>query len=261
MYSELRIALCQMELSWEDAEENFRRVEKLAEASGESWDLLILPEMFSTGFTMKPESLPPRIGEQTLDWMKDFARKSGAAVTGSTVYKTADGFFNRLLFVDPGQPEVLIYDKRHLFTLAGEQHHYRPGKELLLLEYKGFRLCPLICYDLRFPVWSRNVSGYDLLLYVANWPVPRIQAWDLLLRARAIENMAYCVGVNRIGSDEGGHEYSGHSVLIDPLGNVVQQLEGEEIKAFTLKKNTLSDLRTRLRFLDDRDHFRLLDPS
>jgi predicted amidohydrolase len=259
MNSELRIALCQMELSWEDAEQNFRRVEELAEASGESWDILILPEMFSTGFTMKPEILPPRVGEKTLDWMKGFARSSGAAITGSTVYRTADGFVNRLLFVDPNDDEVRIYDKRHLFTLAGEQHHYVPGEELLILDYKGFRICPLICYDLRFPVWSRNVSGYDLLLYVANWPVPRIQAWDVLLRARAIENMAYCAGVNRIGSDEGGHQYSGHSVMVDPLGNVIRQLEGEEIRVFTLEKNILNDLRSRLRFLDDRDHFTLLD--
>lgn len=251
----LRLGLCQMELSWEDPAENFKRIERLVGQSETEFDLLVLPEMFSTGYTMKPEGLPRDIGERTLEWMKSFSRRAGVSVTGSSVCKEGVAYFNRLWFVSPEEDRVHTYDKRHLFTLAGEHHHYQAGKALTLIEFRGFRILPLICYDLRFPVWSRNTMDYDLLLYVANWPQPRIQAWDMLLRARAIENMAYCAGVNRIGDDDGGYQYPGHSALIDPLGGLQVRVEGETIAVAEIRRSMIQDSREKLRFLEDRDRF------
>jgi len=257
MAEHLRLALCQMELVWEDPESNFRAVEDILDDSGEEWDLLILPEMFSTGYTMNPRNLCDGVGLQTEQWIKDLSRRYGGAVTGSTVYHTENGFTNRLIFADPDLDVQYRYDKRHLFTLAGEHREYVGGREQLLVNFRGWRIFPLICYDLRFPVWSRNTLDYDLLLYVANWPMARISAWDVLLRARAIENMAYCAGVNRIGKDGGGYEYPGHSALIDPLGRVEIMAEGQELVVEKIAKSTLKSLRDKFRFLDDRDRFDL----
>jgi omega-amidase len=171
--------------------------------------------------------------------------------------KKRTNFFNRLFFVHPNGV-TKSYDKKHTFTLAGEDQAYEAGKEKLILEYKGFKICPLICYDLRFPVWSRNVEDYDVLIYVANWPKTRITAWDTLLKARAIENMAYCIGVNRVGLDGADFEYTGHSAVYDVLGEQLAYSEKEEILYATLDKAHIQDTRKQLRFLEDRDSFNLI---
>jgi predicted amidohydrolase len=166
-------------------------------------------------------------------------------------------YYNRLFFVKPDRT-FKCYDKKHTFTLAGEHLKYAAGKERLLISYKGFTICPLICYDLRFPVWARNTDNYDVLLYVANWPKPRIAAWDALLQARAIENMAYCVGVNRVGKDANGHDYTGHSAVYDPLGERLVYSESDTELYVDLNKKVIDNSRTKLRFLEDRDPFTLL---
>jgi len=257
MATELEIALVQSSLSWEDPEANRKLLAGKIAAVAESTDLICLPEMFSTGFTMHPSNIKITEGPQTLAWMKELAGKRDAAICGSVVFQDGDMYYNRLLFVCPGG-EVYTYDKRHTFTLAGENKVYAAGRSKLLLSFRGFRICPLICYDLRFPVWSRNVEGYDLLLYVANWPARRILAWDTLLRARAIENMAYCAGVNRIGTDSNGHSYNGHSAVYDSLGARVAYSDEETILYARLNLESLQESRDALKFLDDRDNFTLV---
>jgi omega-amidase len=181
------------------------------------------------------------------------AKKS--AITGSLVIKENNNFYNRLLFVFPSG-EIQFYDKRHLFTLAGEDEIYTAGKDKLIVEYKGWRICPLICYDLRFPVFARNVEEYDLLLYVANWPKIRINAWDALLKARAIENMSYTIGVNRIGEDDNKFEYNGHSQVVDYLGNhLLEPVETNTVLILELNKAELLLARKKFNFLNDQDKF------
>jgi predicted amidohydrolase len=182
-----------------------------------------------------------------------------SAITGSMIIKENNNYYNRLLFVFPSGV-IQYYDKRHLFSLAGEDAIYTKGKHRLIVEYKGFRICPLICYDLRFPVYSRNTEDYDLLIYVANWPETRIVAWDTLLKARAIENMCYVIGVNRIGEDHNKHKYVGHSQVVDCLGNyLVEPMEIEGVFISILDKEEMHETRKKLSFLNDRDAFTVLD--
>jgi predicted amidohydrolase len=257
MEGQLHLALLQAPLVWEDPVANrvvFANIIK--ELPGET-ELIILPEMFTSGFTMNPSSLDDTEGPKTLEWMQLQASSAGAAICGSIVFAEGKKYFNRLFFVYP-DGHFRTYDKRHTFTLAGEDKVYTAGKEKCVLEYKGFRICPMICYDLRFPVWSRNTADYDMIIYVANWPAPRLLAWDTLLRARAIENMAYCAGVNRIGTDDLGHVYAGHSAVYDSLGEVVAFSEEEGVLFACVKKEHLKKTRGKLRFLDDRDTFNLV---
>lgn len=256
MRNELKIALVQSHLLWENPAANRDMFSKKIEEIPEAVDLIILPEMFTTGFTMKPNSIDSLEGSETLSWMQNTAKKKSSAITGSVSFSEKNTFFNRLFFVYPNG-EYEFYDKRHTFTLAGEHKIYKRGTKKVILEYLGFKICPMVCYDLRFPVWARNVEDYDLLFYVANWPKPRIAAWDALLKARAIENMAYCIGVNRVGLDGLGHEYPGHSGVYDVLGNQVAYSEKEEIVYATLSKEHIVNYRNKLKFLDDRDEFNL----
>jgi len=219
-------------------------------------DLVILPEMFTTGFTMAPGNIDPCEGPKTLEWMKELAERGQRALVGSVAVADGEDHFNRMYFVHPGG-RVDVYDKRHCFTLAGEKEVYRAGREKIIVDYRGFKFCPLICYDLRFPVWARNVEDYDALIYVANWPAPRIAAWDTLLRARAIENMAYCIGVNRVGDDPNGHVYPRHSAVYDMLGHPLAHGKGEGALYAELKRGPLEETRGKLRFLEDRDSFSL----
>jgi len=257
MAQELKIALIQSHLLWENPKANRDMFSEKMATIPTDVDLIILPEMFTTGFTMNPSTIDASQGEKTLEWMKDWAAKKDAAICGSIVFTENDINFNRLFFVLPNGA-IFHYDKKHTFTLAGEDEVYKAGNLKPILEYKDFKICPLICYDLRFPVWARNVENYDALIYVANWPKPRINAWDTLLRARAIENMAYCIGVNRVGLDGLGHEYSGHSAVYDVLGNQMTYSEKEEILYATLSKDHIKSTRNKLRFLEDRDPFNLL---
>ena len=216
----MKVALIQSSLFWENPIANRNHFGEKINAIFEEVDLIVLPEMFATGFTMNPEIVSETMEGETIQWMQSFAKAKNSAITGSIVIKENDNFYNRLVFVFPSG-EIEFYDKRHLFTLAGEDKIYTAGHNKLIVEYKGWKICPLICYDLRFPVFSRNTENYDLLIYVANWPKTRINAWDALLKARAIENMSYTIGVNRIGEDDNGFHYNGHSQVVDFFGDYI----------------------------------------
>ena len=257
MSKELSIALIQTSLAWQDPEKNRNTFSKAIRAMASPVDLVVLPEMFTTGFTMTPEALDQTEGSKTLEWMVANAKNHNVAIIGSIPFFEKAKYTNRLFFVEPNG-QYHYYDKKHTFTLAGEDIVYKSGKERLIVNYLGFKICPMICYDLRFPVWARNKGDYDVLLYVANWPKPRISAWDTLLKARAIENMAYCVGVNRIGTDANDHVYCGHSAVYDCLGEPLVFSEEDDILITSLSKDHIVDTRKKLRFLEDRDAFTLL---
>lgn len=256
MATTLDIALVQTTLAWHRPEENRQHFEGIIGSIDRPADLIVLPEMFTTGFTMSPSEIAHEEGPITVAWMKSLAANKNAAIVGSIPFYENEAYTNRLFFAEPNG-SVYHYDKRHTFTLAGEHRSYAKGTDRVLIDFRGFRICPMICYDLRFPVWARNTEAYDLLLYVANWPKPRIAAWDTLLRARAIENMAYCLGVNRIGTDNNGHEYVGHSACYDPLGKQMVFSDAEEVLFARLDKSEVKNVRDQLRFLDDRDAFTL----
>ncbi|MGL2965530.1 amidohydrolase [Flavobacterium sp. XGLA_31] len=253
----MKIALVQTSLAWENPVENRSHLSQKIMGFMEEVDLIILPEMFSSGFTMDPKAVAETMQGETVLWLQHLAKARNCALTGSLVIEENGSYYNRLLFVFPNG-EIKTYDKRHLFTLAGEHQFYTAGTEKLIVEYKGFRICPLVCYDLRFPVFARNVEDYDLLLFVANWPKPRISAWDILLKARAVENMCYTVGVNRIGSDHNKHQYIGHSQVVDFLGNyLLEPQEADAVFIVELDKAKLMETRNKLAFLNDRDHFKM----
>lgn len=255
----MKISLVQTSLTWENAEANRNNFERLVNDIEGYTDIIVLPEMFATGFTMKPQLVAEPMDGETVSWMKEMAVAKDCAVTGSLVIEENGNYYNRLLFVLP-DGEIKHYDKRHLFSLAGEDKAYSAGTERLILEYRGWKICTLVCYDLRFPVFSRNTEAFDLLLYVANWPSPRLVAWDSLLKARAIENMCYVAGVNRIGQDSNGHEYPGHSQLFDCLGaSVIEPSAAEGVFTITLDKESMLETRKKLGFLNDRDRFTVLD--
>jgi predicted amidohydrolase len=259
----LNITLIQSELYWEDIDANLSMFEEqIWQLNGPS-DMIILPEMFSTGFTMKPQHVAEPMNSKTFRWMKLMASQQQALVVGSYVVKENNQFYNRLFCVEP-DGTFSYYDKKHLFTLAGEDQCYTPGVRKVVVEWKGWRILPLVCYDLRFPVWSRSriiedrTYEYDLLVYVANWPVPRIAAWDTLLKARAIENIAFSVGVNRAGKDENGLHYPGHSAVYDYTGSKLLSMKDKVgIKTVTIKKDLLEEFRTHFPFQEDADNFQL----
>ncbi|MFN8394344.1 MAG: amidohydrolase [Bacteroidia bacterium] len=261
----LRVCLVQMDLAWENPQENWSRAANMLHGQEGKHDLIILPEMFSTGFTMKPQGIAePAADGDTLAWMQHLANKMDAVVVGSVVVEEAGGYYNRLMVVNHAGL-VLKYDKRHLFRMAGEHEVYRAGAELQVFSLNGWRICPMVCYDLRFPVWSRNGMNpegrmwYDLLLYVANWPERRVAHWKALLQARAIENQAYVAGVNRAGTDGNEIDYSGDSLLFAALG---QQLGhgGREATLITaeLDWDSLAAYREKFPAWADADQFELL---
>ena len=256
MQNELKIALVQSNLVWENPKQNRIDFKTKIDAISEPVDIIILPEMFSSGFTMNAKDVAESMTGDTINWMKDLAKHKNAAITGSLVIEDNGNYFNRLLFIHPNG-DAAHYDKRHTFTLAGEHNVYKAGQDNIIIAYKGWHIKPLICYDLRFPVWARNVERYDLVYYVANWPKVRISAWDTLLKARAIENMSYCIGVNRVGLDGNNYEYTGHSAAYDVLGERMDSIPvGQDtIEIVTLKKDHISRYREKLGFLEDQDTF------
>lgn len=255
----LEVSIIQTNLDWESPAQNLERFDHLLAGLESGIDLVILPEMFTSGFSMNATTLAQPMDGPSVDWMVQRARSLDVALCGSLIISEAGNFYNRLLFVYP-DGTYKHYDKRHTFTLAGEHKVYTAGKERLVIEYKGWRICPLICYDLRFPVWSRNTEGYELLIYTANWPDKRIAAWDTLLQARAIENMSYCIGVNRVGRDGNDHLYTGHSAVYNGLGVKLSKNNSESswMETVELSKTRLAELRDRLQFLEDRDNFNLV---
>lgn len=258
MTDKLKVTIVQSDLHWEDINKNLTMFSEKLQDLEEKTDLIILPEMFTTGFSMTPHHLAEKSDGRSLSWMKTQAKRINAAILGSIIIKEENKYFNRMYFVFPsGSYEQ--YDKRHTFTLSKENEHYSEGTEKLIVEYKGWKICPLICYDLRFPVWARNVEQYDVLIYNANWPKTRTLAWDTLLRARAIENMAYCIGVNRVGQDANKNEYIGHSAVYDVLGSQISRTDFEEefIQTIELSKEHVVSNRTHFQFLNDMDSFRI----
>jgi omega-amidase len=254
----MKIALIQASLLWENPKQNRNYFEGKINAISENVDLIVLPEMFTSGFSMNPKAVAEPMQGETILWLQALTKAKNSAITGSVVIQENGKFYNRLVFVFPSG-EVKTYDKKHLFTLAGEDKIYTSGTEKIIIEYKGFKICPLICYDLRFPVFARNTEEYDALIYVANWPKPRINAWDALLKARAIENMCYTIGVNRIGEDPNKHIYPGHSQAIDFLGNfLIEPQETEGVFITNLDKTILLETRQKFGFLNDRDGFKMV---
>lgn len=253
----LSVTLLQCSLVWHDPVANRAALEEQLFNLPEPTDLIVLPEMFTTGFTMEAAAVaePPRL--TTHRWMQQMAAQTNAVVTGSYVVREGENYFNRLLWMQP-DGQFRTYDKRHLFRMAGEDEIYTSGTERPVLDWRGWRICPLICYDLRFPVWSRNTPlAYDLLLYVANWPAVRQRPWDTLLQARAIENLSYVIGVNRVGDDGKGHHYGGGSALIDFKGDVLfQHYETPIVHQQTLSLDDLRAFRERFPAHRDADLFK-----
>ncbi len=258
MGNNLKIALIQSDLVWENPKQNRNNFSDKINAINQEVDLIILPEMFTTGFTMNASSVVEMMQGGTVKWMQEIAIKKNTAITGSIIISEDNKYYNRLIFVHPSS-KIEIYNKRHTFTLAREDKVFTAGKERLIVNYKGWKICPLICYDLRFPVWARNTENFDVLLYVANWPKPRIHAWNNLLQARAIENMCYCIGVNRVGLDVNNYEYSGNSAAYDVLGREISKIDPykEQTEIVVLDKNHIKVNREKLQFLNDRDEFNL----
>jgi omega-amidase len=251
----MKIAIIQSDLVWENPTANRNHFEEKINTITEAIDLIVLPEMFSTGFTMNPSVVAETMNGETVQWMQQLAKNKQLAITGSLVIEENGKYYNRMLFVFP-DGVIQKYDKRHLFSLAKEEMVFTAGKHKIIVDYKDWKICLQICYDLRFPVFARNVENYDLLLYVASWPKPRINAWDILLRARAVENLCYTVGVNRVGTDANQLEYVGHSQIVDYLGNYsVEPFENETIKIISLDKDAMMETRNRLNFLNDKDAF------
>lgn len=256
MENKLRITLLQTDLVWQEPLTNRKILENKIKKINSEVDLIILPEMFTTGFTMDAKSNSQTMEGESVSWLKQMATQCNTAICGSLIIEEKQNYYNRLVFVYP-DATLSYYDKRHTFTLAGEDKVYSAGTKKLVLEFKGWKICPLICYDLRFPVWSRNTENWDILIYVANWPDQRILAWDALLRARAIENMSYTIGVNRTGKDENNLKYPGHSAIYDPLGKTLAYSEKEEVLITTIAKTSLNQYRNKYNFLNDRDNFSL----
>lgn len=256
---DLTVSIIQTELHWQNAGANLAMLEeKIWEIDG-STDLIILPEMFNSGFTMEASAVAEPMNFTSFKWMRQMAEQTKAVVTGSIVIKEDGHYYNRLIWMPP-DGNWASYDKRHLFRMADEHDHYTEGSKKIITDIKGWKICPLICYDLRFPVWIRNTKeiNYDLVLFVANWPAPRVSAWDTLLQARAIENLSYCIGVNRVGEDGNGIAYVGHSAVIDPKGNSVIKLgEKESIQTVTLSGKLLEEFRNKFPAYLDADNFHI----
>ena len=259
--STLNVTLIQADLAWHDPAANRQRMQAHFAALAGQTDLIVLPEMFTTGFTMAPEAVAEPADGPTVAWLRQQAAAVGAVITGSVATKDGDRYYNRLIWMRPDGTHER-YDKRHLFRMAREQDHYQPGTRRLVVDLNGWRVMPLVCYDLRFPVWSRNDlggdGGYDVLLYVANWPERRRYPWQTLLKARAIENLSYCIGVNLVGQDGSGVNYTGDSAAIDFLGlPMTPASEHEFVTTVTLDKTALDGFRARFPAHLDADDFQL----
>ncbi len=264
--NDLKISVVQPDIRWENRTENLNYLSKMIDQIDGSTDIIILPEMFTTGFSMKAEGIAEEYHSEmeSLRWMMNIASQKGAAISGSISVKEGAEFFNRLFWVYP-DGSYKHYDKRHLFSFAGEDSIYSPGLEKLIIDFKGWHICPLICYDLRFPVWSRNTLSnelpeYDLLIYVANWPEVRREPWMKLLYARAIENQCFVVGSNRVGSDGNDISYSGDSLIINPKGELICSLNDEEaVYSINLNRSELDEFRQKFPVLKDADSFKLAE--
>lgn len=256
---ELRISIIQTNIVWENKQENLRLLRDKLQALHGTTEIVVLPEMFSTGFSMNSRELAEPNSGETMQTLKSWSEEFQFAITGSFICSEQDSFYNRAFFITP-QGEAYYYDKRHLFRMGQEAKHFAAGNSKLIIPYHEWHICLLVCYDLRFPVWSRNLNNeYDLLIYVASWPQARRLAWDTLLRARALENMCYVCGVNRIGTDGNNHLYNGGSVVYSAKGEILTTVpDGEEaISTVSLDLNSLQQFRDKFPVWKDADSFRL----
>ena len=268
--SSLTITIIQPNLVWENKKANLDMLSQKIESIKEKTEVVIFPEMFSTGFSMQPKLLAEKMSGETVAWMKKIASSKKVIVTGSAIIEEDGKYYNRLIWMLPNG-EYGAYDKRHLFAFADEHKHYSPGNKRLIAQVKGWKINLQVCYDLRFPVWARQAAPsqpppkgeeqeasleYDLLIYVANWPERRSTAWKTLLQARAIENQCYVVGVNRVGDDGNNIYYAGDSMIIDPLGEILYHKANEEdVFTYTLQKEKLNEVREKFPFWKDADSF------
>ncbi|MGN6418433.1 MAG: amidohydrolase [Pseudobacter sp.] len=263
--SDLIISLIQSDLHWENKEANLSMFEEKIHGIKERTHIVLLPEMFSTGFSMKPEQLAETMHGPTVEWMKKISASRKVILAGSLIIEEEGNYHNRLVWVLPNG-QTGFYDKRHLFAFADEHKHYAPGNKRLIAAVNGWKVNLMVCYDLRFPVWARQspdtedgAPEYDLLIYVANWPERRNHAWKTLLQARAIENQCFVAGVNRVGNDGNNIYHSGDSMVVDPMGAIIEtKVHDEGVITVILKQDTLNEIRTKLPFLQDGDEFNLL---
>jgi predicted amidohydrolase len=268
--AKLTVTLIQPNLQWEDKAANLEALEEKIRSVKDRTELVILPEMFNTGFSMQPEKLAETMEGSTIEWMKRISKQKNIILTGSLIIEENGNYFNRLVWMLPNG-KYGIYDKRHRFAYGGEDQQFAAGSKRLIASAKGWKINLLVCYDLRFPVWARqqgNVTSdspnpedgfeYDILVYVANWPERRINAWNTLLQARAIENQCYTIGVNRVGSDGNDIYYNGNSMVVDPLGEILYQKSGEEdVQTITFEKKKLEEVRSKFPFWRDADAFQI----
>lgn len=251
----LKVTLIQPDIIWEDAQANLEKYSKWIDDLKDT-DLIVLPEMFTSGFSMRPQKLKETMEGNSLKWMQNTAKRKNAAIVGSIIIEENDKIFNRAIWVFP-DGKIETYDKRHLYTMGQEHLHYSPGKEKTIIAYKGWKFCLQICYDLRFPVFARNLEDYDVLIYMANWPSPRHHVWKNLLVARAIENQCYCFGVNRTGTDGTGLKYCGDSACVTAKGEAEFVASNEACKTFEISYTDLHTFREKFPLLNDRDTFNL----
>lgn len=259
MTKDIRVTIVQSDIVWHNISANIKAFDQKIESIDQPTDLIILPEMFTTGFSMSAPIYAEAMDGSSVAWMRQKARGQDAAVMGSLIIREGGSYYNRLICMYP-DGTYDKYDKRHLFAMAHEDEYYSQGQELLIFSYRGWKICPLVCYDLRFPVWSRNVDlAYDLLIYIASWPNKRAYDWNTLLKARAIENQSYVIGVNRVGTDGNGHEYNGDSCVIDPgwRKTLFHHEQSEIVHTSILSKNQLSEVREKLPFSRDADQFNI----
>ena len=263
--NDLRVTLIQSSLHWENVDANIDMFDKKIDSIKDETDLIVLPEMFSTGFTMDAKRLAEEMNGKSMQWMAKKAKEKGCVITGSLVMHENGHYYNRMIWMRP-DGTFEHYDKRHLFRMAGEHQHYTPGKQRIALLLKGWKVCPLVCYDLRFPVWSRNSffgtawdAAYDCVIYVANWPERRNHPWKTLLLARAIENQCYVIGLNRVGKDGTGLDYSGDSAAINAKGEIISHMRPHEenIETVTLSWKELEEFRKIFPVGMDADHFEM----
>ncbi|NJN27951.1 MAG: amidohydrolase [Cyclobacteriaceae bacterium] len=260
----LRTTYIQSELFWQDIDANLAMLEEKIWAMDEATDIIILPEMFNSGFSMQAKQLAEPMNYSTFRWMGRMARKTNAAIVGSYIVKEASNYYNRLYWVEP-DGSFSFYDKRHLFRMGKEHQTFAAGKRRMVRNFRGFKVMPMVCYDLRFPVWSKNTYDaqndafdYDLLIYVANWPKPRTDTWTTLLKARALENQSYAIGVNRIGADGEGIDYDGHSAIYDYKGKLMNSVTSQaDIQTITLNLDELSEFRKNFPVYLDWDGFEI----
>ena len=268
--SSLTLSLIQTNLTWEDKAANLQMLEQKIKSISEKTELVILPEMFCTGFSMKPEQFAETMQGESVAWMKKLSAEQRVVLTGSLMIEEDEKYYNRMIWMLPNG-EYGYYDKRHLFAMGDEHNHYTPGSKRVIAQVKGWKINLQVCYDLRFPVWARQspISSedeqepgfeYDLLLVVANWPEKRNHAWKTFLQSRAIENQSFAIGVNRVGTDGNNMYHSGDSMVVNPMGEVLYtKAHDEDIFTITLKKSELDEVRTKLPFWKDADPFKILE--